>query len=224
MLTIVAGAVLLAWPDTSPATGGLGFGTLLIAGACLGWALDKNFTRKVSATDALFMAGLKGGVAGIVNTGIALALGAALPAAPVLAEAMLVGLLGYGVSLVLFVLALRGLGTARTGAYFSTAPFLGAAIAVFALGEHAAPLFWLAAALMATGVWLHLTERHEHTHTHQTMTHTHRHVHDVHHQHTHDFPWDGRELHSHEHAHAPITHCHPHYPDIHHRHRHDRAA
>ena len=147
-----------------------------------------------------------------------------LPAAPVLVEAMLVGLLGYGVSLVLFVLALRGLGTARTGAYFSTAPFLGAAIAVFALGEHAAPLFWLAAALMATGVWLHLTERHEHTHTHETMTHTHRHVHDVHHQHTHDFPWDGRELHSHEHALAPITHCHPHYPDIHHRHRHDRAA
>mgnify|MGYP001355657132 FL=1 len=137
---------------------------------------------------------------------------------------MLVGLLRYPVTLVLFLLALRGLGTARTGAYFSTAPFLGAAIAVFALGEHAAPLFWLAAALMATGVWLHLTERHEHTHTHQTMTHTHRHVHDVHHQHTHDFPWDGREPHSHEHAHAPITHCHPHYPDIHHRHRHDRAA
>ena len=220
MLAIVAGAVLLAWPASSEHTA-LGWGALLIAGACLAWALDNNFTRKVSATDALFLAGMKGTVAGIVNTGIALALGATLPAASATGEAMLVGLLGYGVSLVLFVLALRGLGTARTGAYFSTAPFLGAAIAILVFGEHASMLFWVAAVLMGIGVWLHLTERHEHMHTHEAITHTHRHVHDIHHQHTHDFPWDGSEPHTHEHTHVPIIHSHPHYPDIHHQHRHD---
>lgn len=220
MLAIIAGAVLLAWPRPHENTG-LGWGTLLIASACLCWALDNNFTRKVSATDALFLAGLKGTVAGVVNTGIALALGATLPALPAISEAMVVGLLGYGVSLVLFVLALRGLGTARTGAYFSTAPFLGAAIAILAFGDHASMLFWVAAILMGVGVWLHLTERHEHMHTHQAITHTHRHVHDIHHQHTHDFPWDGIEPHAHPHTHDPITHSHPHYPDIHHQHRHD---
>lgn len=220
MVLIVAGAVLLALPG-SPQGASLGWGALLIAAACLCWALDNNFTRKVSASDALFIAGLKGLISGIVNVGIALALGARLPAAPAVGMAMTVGLLGYGISLVLFVLALRGLGSARTGAYFSTAPFIGAAIAILAFGEHASWVFWLAAVLMGAGVWLHLTERHEHLHTHEPITHTHHHVHDEHHQHAHDFDWDGREPHTHEHTHAPLTHSHPHYPDIHHQHRHE---
>ena len=220
MLLIVAGAVLLALPGSSQGAR-LSWGALLIAVACLCWALDNNFTRKVSASDAVFIAGLKGLVAGIVNVAIALTLGARLPAMPIAGMAMTVGLLGYGISLVLFVLALRGLGSARTGAYFSTAPFIGAAIAILAFGEHASWMFWLAAALMGAGVGLHLTERHEHLHTHEPITHTHRHVHDEHHQHAHDFEWDGREPHTHEHTHAPLTHSHPHYPDIHHQHRHE---
>jgi len=217
---IVAGAVLLACPG-GPSHGRLGWGAGLIALACLCWALDNNFTRKVSASDALFIAGLKGIVAGVVNTGVALLLGARFPAGTAIIEAMTVGLLGYGISLVLFVLALRGLGSARTGAYFSTAPFMGAAIAILAFGDRASLMFWAAAVLMGAGVWLHLTERHEHLHTHEPITHTHRHVHDEHHQHTHDFDWDGHEPHTHEHTHAPLTHTHPHYPDIHHQHRHE---
>ena len=219
MAWIVAGAVVLAVPSGSRAFG-YGWGALLIAGACLCWALDNNFTRKVSASDALFIAGSKGLTAGIVNVVIALVLGASLPAMPLIGMAMMVGLLGYGVSLVLFVVALRGLGSARTGAYFSTAPFIGAAMAIVLFNEHATWMFWLAAALMAAGVWLHLTERHEHRHTHEATTHAHRHVHDEHHRHDHDFDWDGHEPHAHEHTHAPITHSHPHYPDIHHQHPH----
>ena len=220
MALIVAGAVALAWPGTSTAAG-LGWGAMLIAGACLCWALDNNFTRKVATSDALFIAGIKGASAGIVNTGVALLLGARMPSASAIGEAMAVGLLGYGASLVLFVLALRGLGAARTGAYFSTAPFMGAAIAILVFDDHASFVFWLAAALMAGGVWLHLTERHEHLHTHAPLMHTHSHVHDAHHQHAHDFDWDGHEPHTHPHNHAPLTHGHPHYPDIHHQHGHD---
>lgn len=220
MALIVAGAALLAWPVTSGRTN-LGWGAGLIALACLCWALDNNFTRKVSASDALLIAGVKGIVAGIINTGIALLLGARLPSVSGIAAAMTVGLLGYGVSLVLFVLALRGLGSARTGAYFSTAPFMGSVIAITVFGDHASLMFWLAAILMGVGVWLHLTERHQHLHTHEPITHTHRHAHDEHHQHVHDFDWDGKEPHTHAHTHEPLTHSHPHYPDIHHQHRHD---
>ena len=222
MVLIVAGAALLAWPGGSSSGAGAGFGSgaVLVALACFCWALDNNLTRKVSASDALFLAGAKGLVAGVVNTGLALSLGARLPAADGIAEAMIVGLLGYGVSLVLFVLALRGLGAARTGAYFSTAPFMGAAIAILAFGDHPSSAFWLAVILMGAGVWLHLQERHEHAHTHQPMTHTHGHVHDEHHQHSHDIDWDGREPHTHQHAHALLTHSHPHYPDVHHQHEH----
>ncbi|MFZ3040721.1 MAG: DMT family transporter [Thiobacillus sp.] len=156
----------------------------------------------------------------MVNTSLALLLGASLPAWPAAGAAMAVGLMGYGLSLVLFVRALRGLGTARTGAYFSTAPFIGAAIAILLLGEATPAPFWLAAGLMGAGVWLHLTERHEHEHTHEPLEHTHPHIHDAHHQHEHDFDWDGSEPHSHPHRHAVLTHKHPHFPDIHHRHGH----
>lgn len=222
MALIVVGGAALAWPHGSPGIS-TGWGALLIAGACLCWAIDNNFTRKVSASDALFIAGLKGLSAGVVSTTLALALGAHLPATAVVGAAMLVGLLGYGASLVLFVLALRGLGAARTGAYFSTAPFIGALIAIAGFGEAASPVFWLAAALMGAGVWLHLTERHDHLHTHEPLTHAHSHMHDEHHQHPHDFAWDGTEPHTHPHTHAPLTHSHPHYPDIHHQHRHDQS-
>jgi drug/metabolite transporter (DMT)-like permease len=216
---IVAGGVVLSWPG-SVGEQHSSIGPLLIAGACLCWAIDNNLTRKVSAADALFVAGSKGLVAGAVNTALALLLGAALPTLTIAAPALLIGFLGYGVSLFLFVLALRGLGTARTGAYFSTAPFIGAAIAILLFGETTAPSFWVAAGLMAAGVWLHLTERHVHRHTHEALMHEHAHVHDEHHRHRHDFDWDGSEPHTHPHRHAPITHSHPHYPDIHHRHRH----
>lgn len=220
MLFIVAGGLLLAWPRHGDTPSSSTLGSLAVAGACLCWAVDNNLTRKVSAADAVFIAGTKGLVAGITNLALAMALGATLPAWPRMAQAMSVGLAGYGVSLVLFVLALRGLGSARTGAYFSTAPFIGAVIAIAGFHESSTMAFWLAAALMGAGVWLHLTERHEHLHTHEPLDHTHRHVHDEHDRHAHDFPWDGVEPHSHPHRHAPITHSHSHFPDVHHRHSH----
>jgi len=216
---IVAGGVVLAWSARGSA-GGATSGALAVAAACLCWAIDNNLTRKVSGSDALFIAGSKGLLAGTTNLLLALLFGASLPNGATTVAAMVIGLLGYGVSLVLFVVALRGLGAARTGAYFSTAPFIGAAIAIAAFHEPTSLAFWAAVALMAAGVWLHLTERHEHKHTHDELVHTHSHGHDVHHQHAHAFAWDGREPHTHEHRHEPLTHSHPHYPDIHHQHGH----
>lgn len=218
MLAIVAGGALLAW-EQAPRAGGLA-GPLLVAAACLAWAIDNNLTRKVSGGDAVLIASLKGLAAGAVNLALALAAGAALPAPGAAAAAGLLGILGYGVSLVLFIVALRGLGTARTGAYFSVAPFFGAALSLLLLGERPAGPFWIAAALMALGVWLHLSERHEHLHAHEALEHAHEHVHDLHHRHAHDFAWDGREPHVHWHRHEPLVHSHPHFPDLHHRHRH----
>lgn len=219
MLAIVAGGVVLSWSGGQDGPTDW-LGPLAIAAGCLCWAIDNNLTRRVSASDALFIAGIKGAMAGIVNTALALSLGAAMPAGPILLGTMTVGLLGYGISLVLFVLALRGLGTARTGAYFSTAPFIGAAVSLVVLGESTSVAFWLAAALMGWGVWLHLTERHEHEHAHEPMEHGHRHEHDEHHQHVHDFDWNGDEPHEHWHCHEEMVHKHPHFPDIHHRHQH----
>ncbi|MDI1352099.1 MAG: EamA family transporter, partial [bacterium] len=218
MLLIVAGGIILSWPRQIVSPNWLG--TLCICGACLCWAVDNNLTRKISSADALFIAASKGFVAGVFNIFLALIIGVAFPAWSKISYAMVLGFLGYGVSLVLFVIALRGLGTARTGAYFSTAPFMGAGIAIVFFHEPTSVFFWLAAGLMGIGVWIHLTENHSHLHTHELLFHSHSHRHDEHHIHNHDFPWDGEEPHTHPHQHKALTHCHPHYPDIHHRHKH----
>jgi hypothetical protein len=168
----------------------------------------------------VLIAAIKGLAAGAVNLGVSAALGAQLPDLKVGVAAALVGLLGYGVSLALFVVALRQLGTARTSAYFATAPFIGAAASFALLADSPDGSFWLASVLMAAGVALHLAERHRHPHLHEALTHTHSHMHDEHHVHPHDFAWDGTEPHSHAHDHPPLAHSHEHYPDIHHRHGH----
>jgi drug/metabolite transporter (DMT)-like permease len=160
-------AAVLSWSG-QPTLSSL-VGPLAIVGACVAWGLDNNLTRKVSLVDPLQIVELKGLIAGPCNVVLGLSMGGTLPGPGPVAFAGLVGMLGYGASLALFVLALRHLGTARTGAYFSTAPFFGAAIAVLVLGEPLTTQLLVAAALMAVGVWLHVTEHHEHVHVHDPL-------------------------------------------------------
>ena len=218
MAFITGGGVLLSW--TGDTAAGVPWGALAIAGACLAWGIDNNLTRKVSGGNPVQIAAAKGVVAGGVNLGLALVAGSHLPAFPTVLAAGAVGLLGYGVSLTCFVLALRHLGTARTGAYFSLAPFVGALLSLAIFQDGLSIRFGIAAALMGVGVWLHLTERHEHAHRHEPMEHDHSHVHDEHHQHEHGPDDPPGEPHSHPHKHEAMTHSHVHYPDTHHRHEH----
>ncbi len=218
MAAIAAGGLVLSWQGEASVADLLG--PLAIAGACLAWALDNNFTRRVSLSDPLQVAMLKGLVAGGINFTLAFIRGEPVPDVDIIFAAGMVGLLGYGFSLVLFVLALRHMGTARTGAYFSTAPFIGAVIALLGFGEAVTVQLVIAGALMAFGVWLHLTERHEHDHLHAVMKHTHSHRHDDHHQHAHGPSDPVGEPHSHGHYHPNLRHAHPHYPDAHHDHDH----
>jgi len=218
MGAIVAGAWALSGPGSHQAVHA---GPLfLVLGACAMWALDNNLMRQVSLAEPTRVAALKGLVAGTVNLSIALMLGAAMPPTLVAFAGLAMGGLAYGASLALFVVGLRHLGTARTGAYFSVAPFFGALVAIVFLKE---PLSWpimAAGALMALGVWLHLTEHHSHMHSHQALEHDHEHVHDLHHQHAHESPVPPGTRHRHRHRHALMTHEHAHFPDAHHRHDH----
>ncbi|WP_407343403.1 EamA family transporter [Pengzhenrongella phosphoraccumulans] len=217
MVAIVAGAVVLAVP--TGASFGSPWPSLAILGACASWGLDNNLTRKVTLADATWLAAVKGAVAGPVNLILAFALGAHLPAANHVIAALGVGFLAYGVSLVLFIVAMRHVGTARAGAYFSAAPFFGALLAI-ALGESLTWPLVVAGTFMAIGVWLHLTERHTHEHTHDPITHDHRHTHDADHQHEHAESVPAGTWHTHEHTHPALAHSHEHYPDTRHRHAH----
>ncbi len=223
MGAILAGALILSWAGEARFSG---MGPMLaVLGACLAWGIDNNLTRKMALHDATWIASVKGLVSGTVNLILAVSLGTSMPALPNLAGAMWVGFFAYGVSLALFVVGLRHLGTARTGAYFSVAPFFGAILAVL-MGDAVTIPLCLAGMLMALGTWLHLTEHHEHEHTHAQMRHDHEHIHDEHHQHEHEampgvVPGDLSAVsHQHLHRHQPLVHTHAHFPDAHHRHDH----
>ena len=218
MMAIVAGGVLLSL--TPGQSTGYSWGIWAIVGACFCWAIDNNLTRKVSAADPVQIAMLKGLSAGTINLTLGLSLTGKLPAVSALAGAGLLGFLSYGVSLTCFVLALRDLGSARTGAYFSTAPFIGVILSFLILREVPPLLFWPALLLMISGVWLHLIEHHEHDHVHEAVEHEHLHRHDEHHQHEHGPTDPPGEPHSHAHRHRRLMHRHVHLPDLHHRHDH----
>lgn len=218
MLAIVAGAIILSWPSDTGITAL--WPSLAVVGACLCWAIDNNLTRKVSLTDASFIAMVKGLTAGATNLILALAAGVQLPSLGIVSVGAVIGFLSYGSSLVLFVIALRSLGAARTGAYFSVAPFFGALLAVVLLGEPVSHRLLFAGILMGIGVWLHLTETHSHEHTHEVLEHSHEHAHDEHHQHVHADGSNPAGKHVHWHRHEPMTHRHEHFPDVHHQHEH----
>jgi drug/metabolite transporter (DMT)-like permease len=216
-LAIVAGALALSWQG---GFGQAGMASFLIALACLSWAIDNNLTRKISHTDPFQLAALKGLVAGGFNLGLALYLGQGLPQLSVIAGAAVLGFLSYGWGLVLYIYALRYLGTARTSAYFGTAPFVGATLGALLPGGAFSPIILAAGALMGIGVWLHVSERHEHEHGHIEDEHDHLHSHDKHHRHVHGPDAPLTEPHSHAHRHENLRHSHTHWPDLHHRHGH----
>ena len=222
MSAITVGAAALAWSGAPTLHGAVG--PALVAGACLAWGIDNNLTRKVALNDATVIAMLKGLFAGGANLALAAAAHSHWPAPSPMLGAMAVGFAGYGISLVLFVLALRDLGSGRTSAYFSAAPFIGAIVAIAAFGAPITLGLGVAGILMAIGVWLHLTESHTHDHIHQAMEHAHMHVHDAHHQHAHSPDDPPGEPHVHAHVHAYLRHAHAHYPDAHHRHKHLKTS
>jgi drug/metabolite transporter (DMT)-like permease len=193
-------------------------GTIFIMIACLMWAFDNNLTRRLSHRSPFSIALAKGLIAGFTTLIIAFAVGDKLPPFSPLAGALILGSLGYGASLVLFVYALRHLGTSRTGVYFGTAPFLGAAVSIVLLREPITIQLLAAAVFMLAGTVLVLKEYHEHEHEHEELSHEHRHLHDEHHNHEHENSCS--EPHCHEHEHSLLAHSHAHVPDLHHYHCH----
>lgn len=220
MICIAVGGFVLCWVGQLKIDNVLGASFVILA--CICWGFENNLSRNISAADPRHVILIKTGVAGSTNTILAFIFGANIPlqiSTWILSG--IVGFIGYGLSLICFMLALRLIGTGRTSAYFSLAPFVGAVLSVLFLGD---PLSWqliIAALFMGCGLYLHLTEQHEHEHLHDKLVHEHKHTHDEHHHHTHTAADPPDEPHSHLHEHAPLLHSHPHYPDIHHRHSHN---
>jgi drug/metabolite transporter (DMT)-like permease len=229
MLCIVAGALVLGWPQDGQVRLASLWPSVAVLGACLCWAIDNNLTRKIALADAVWITMIKGLAAGLTNLVLALAMGAAWPGAGATLGAAAVGFVSYGASLTLFVLALRHLGAARAGAYFSIGPFFGASLALLLLDEPLTRNLLLGGALMALGVALNLMERHAHEHHHEALEHDHKHTHgagDPHHEHEHDAalglaaPSGPVQSHKHRHQHQALSHSHAHFPDAHHLHEH----
>ena len=212
-------SILLSW---TKGQWGLSLGALGILGACILWGLDNNFTRHISAKNPLIIVGVKGLGAGSFSLALSFILGQSLPAIKVIVLAMLLGSISYGISIQLFIMAMRYLGAARSSTLFGAAPFMGVVFSLLLLREAPQLLFWVALPIMIAGTWMMLAENHDHHHIHESIEHAHAHSHpDEHHEHIcpADVPLINR-THSHSHFHQPLKHIHPHAPDLHHRHEH----
>lgn len=218
---IVGGALALgARGAGSRALSGDSIGVITIAAACFAWAIDNNLTQRLSLRDPVAVTRFKTSAAGSVMLAIAILRGGAAPRAAVIAAALTLGTVSYGLSLILNIRALRLHGAARQAAYFATAPFAGAVAAAFVLGERPGTDTLAAGLLMALGAAALVTASHAHWHRHEPLAHEHAHVHDQHHAHAHPADVPRAVAHSHWHRHEPLTHAHPHSSDAHHRHGH----
>ena len=217
MSAMTGAGIFLTW---DPATGSFTWsGALLIVLAMAAWGADNNFNRNIADKDAGRIARAKGLAAGLFSLGLAVALGRPLPGWQTAAAGLLLGAFSYGLSLVLYIRGLAGLGAFRAGAFFCVGPFIGAAASMLILGESPRWAMAPGTLFMAAGVAVILLERHAHGHRHERLVHSHPHGHsDGHHAHVHEGPSSGP--HAHEHAHGATDHSHSHWPDIHHRHGH----
>lgn len=213
---VVAGAAILVVRDVSA----LSFSVpgLAVLAACLFWGIDNNLTRELEELPATALAAVKGLVAGLFNLLVGVIFFPATVTPFQAAATLSIGALSYGASLVLFIHALRLIGSARTSTWFASGPFVGMVLSVALLGERMAPGFWPAAGIMLGGLFILFREEHGHPHEHEELAHSHPHIHDEHHLHPHDKEPQG--AHEHFHVHEPLVHTHVHWPDIHHRHRH----
>ena len=220
---ITASCAVLSYSPSAP--WGFSIGAIGILLACTFWSLDNNISRNIAGKDPIPIVAIKGLVAGGVIIAAALAMGDVLPDPRSVATIMIVGFFSYGgITSVLFMMALRGIGTARTGSILAVSPFFGVAISFAVFEEPLASTFWIALPIMVVGAYLLVTEKHSHLHEHPPLVHEHRHCHDDgHHLHEHtgtEPPLNDQGEHSHRHVHEAMTHEHPHQPDLHHRHAH----
>lgn len=220
LLCMTIAGIFLSW-DSSQSKFNL-FGPLLIIFAMVCWGIDNNLTRHISDKDPIQITKIKGLVAGTVSLSLAFIFGMKISLSVTIVYALLLGAFSYGLSLVFFIKALKGLGSARTGAFFSFAPFIGAITSIILLREWIGWVMFPATALMIIGVWLISSEKHSHLHLHKTIVHTHSHRHnDMPHIHEHSGIF--KEPHTHEHTHLELVHTHVHWPDTHHRHEHAKS-
>ncbi len=220
ILLITLASILLSWNFTGQ--WGLSIGAIGIIFACFCWGIDNNFTRNISSKNLFSIVIIKGFSAGFFSLFLSLLLKNSIPDLKIILLVMLLGCLSYGFSLVLFVLALRNIGSSRTSAFFGTAPFIGAALSFILFKDTPNIMFIISLPLMIAGAVFLLKEKHSHKHFHEYVAHEHMHNHrDGHHNHSHksgEVPESG--YHSHFHIHEPLEHEHSHVPDIHHRHNH----
>lgn len=221
VLLITSASIFLSWDFSNK--WGLSIGALGILSACFCWGIDNNFTRNISSKNPFSIVTIKGFGAGLFSLFLAIVLGNTIPDIKIILAAMLLGCFSYGVSIVLFVLAMRNMGSARTSALFGTAPFIGALLSFLLYNDSPTAMFIAALPIMVIGTILLLREEHSHKHLHQYLVHEHRHTHtDEHHNHIHDDGSIKEDLyHSHVHVHEEMEHVHSHMPDIHHRHEHN---
>jgi drug/metabolite transporter (DMT)-like permease len=131
-------------------------GDLLILAAMVFWGLDNNFSRIASQRiDVARLIQLKSAIGGSCLFAIVLLLG--IPINITIAELpniILLGVVGFGVSLLFFLNSLKRIGTVRTMVIYSTSAIFGLFLASMLLHESIGMYQVIAITMMLAGIFL----------------------------------------------------------------------
>lgn len=131
-------------------------GNLLIVGACLFWGIDNNLSRFLSRKrDIILITGLKCFIGGLALLVIAFVIGVPFSIPLVSIPYLLsVGAFSIAFSILLFLFALRKIGSMRTGVIYSMSSLFGAVLAFLVLREAFSFIQLVAGAIMLLGVYV----------------------------------------------------------------------
>jgi len=221
---IASGGTLLAAVLLSASEGGAGITAgVLVAAACFCWGMDNHLTALIDSITPSQSTFWKGLVAGTVNLAIGLITAEFKVSLALFAIAVIIGILSYGISIVLYINSAQRLGATRSQILFSSSPFFGVLLAAIFLGETISMAQYTAIAIIIFSLVFLFFEKHVHKHHHEPVEHDHWHHHDDgHHDHSIQHGLKKDTSHSHRHKHDPATHSHPHWPDLFHRHKHKK--
>lgn len=149
IIFIFISVVLISLGDLTNLTFNIGVIYCLISPICFG--LANNFQKKISHKDPIISIGAMGIFGFVVTFIIALISKESISLLPYGFAQMGVGVLSYGVALILFILAERYIGASKTSAYFSIYPFIAITLSLIIFQDIPYFTFYIGLGLLLIG-------------------------------------------------------------------------
>lgn len=149
IIFIFSACVIISLGDLENLNFSIGSILCLISPICFGFA--NNFLKKISHKNPAISIGLIGLGGGLISLIVGFIVGERFVSfTPVIIEVS-VGMISYGIALILFIYAERFVGASKTSAFFSLAPFIAIILSLIIFQEVPNYTFYIGLGLLVVG-------------------------------------------------------------------------